>query len=56
MTTTAEVSTGTNPFVGYGNVLGVLLLGYLFFDRAFAYLHLPGLPVFVASWCFWSGS
>jgi O-antigen ligase len=27
--------------------LGLLLTGYLFFDKAFAYLHIPGTPVFV---------
>jgi hypothetical protein len=35
-------------FVVYGRLLGILLAGYLFFDRAFAYLHLPGSPLFVA--------
>jgi O-antigen ligase len=35
-------------FVLYGRLLGPLLAGYLLFDRAFAYLHLPGSPVFVA--------
>jgi hypothetical protein len=28
-------------------LLAPLLAGYLMFDRAFAYLHLPGLPLFV---------
>jgi O-Antigen ligase len=27
--------------------LGLLLAGYLFFDKAFAYLHIPGTPVFI---------
>jgi O-antigen ligase len=31
----------------YGRLLGPLLGGYLLFDRAFAYLHLPGSPLFV---------
>ena len=31
----------------YGWLLGPLLGGYLLFDRAFAYLHLPGSPLFV---------
>ncbi|MGH3330441.1 MAG: O-antigen ligase family protein [Nocardioidaceae bacterium] len=31
----------------YGLLLGPLLGGYLLFDRAFAYLHLPGTPVYV---------
>ena len=34
-------------FVLYGRLLGPLLGGYLLFDRAFAYLHLPGSPLFV---------
>lgn len=32
----------------YGWLLGPLLAGYLLFDRAFAYVHLPGSPLFVA--------
>lgn len=32
----------------YGVLLGFLLAGYLFFDRAFAYLHLPGSPLFIS--------
>lgn len=47
LTATAEVAAGTTPFVRYGQVLGALLLGYMLFDRAFAYIHLPGLPVFI---------
>jgi parallel beta-helix repeat protein len=31
----------------FGRLLGPLLAGYLLFDKAFAYLHLPGLPLFV---------
>src|SRR5829696_1782932 len=34
-------------FVVYGRLLGLLLGGYLLFDKAFAYLHLPGIPLFV---------
>jgi len=34
-------------FVFYGRLLGPLLGGYLLFDRAFAYLHLPGIPLFI---------
>jgi hypothetical protein len=34
-------------FALYGRLLGPLLGGYLLFDRAFAYLHLPGVPLFV---------
>jgi hypothetical protein len=40
--------TRESPFVQYGTLLGWVLLGYLAFDRAFAYLHPPGLPLFVA--------
>jgi hypothetical protein len=39
--------TGADPFLLYGKLLGLLLAGYLLFDRAFAYLHLPGLPLYV---------
>ena len=31
----------------YGRLLGPLLAGYLLFDKAFAYLHVPGTPLFV---------
>jgi hypothetical protein len=31
----------------YGRLLGPMLGGYLLLDRAFAYLHLPGTPLFV---------
>ncbi|MFI7060930.1 O-antigen ligase family protein [Kribbella sp. NPDC050124] len=34
-------------WVLYGRLVGPLLAGYLLFDRAFAYLHLPGSPLFV---------
>jgi O-antigen ligase len=34
-------------FVVYGWLLGPLLGGYLLFDKAFAYLHLPGAPLFI---------
>jgi hypothetical protein len=48
----ADPPTGTagssgRPFVVYARLLGLLLAGYLLFDRAFAYLHLPGTPLFV---------
>ena len=33
--------------VWYGRLLGPLLAGYLLFDRAFAYLHVPGIPIYV---------
>jgi O-antigen ligase len=31
----------------YGRLLGLLLVGYLLFDKGFAYLHLPGTPLYV---------
>ena len=31
----------------YGRMLGPLLAGYLLFDKAFAYIHIPGTPVYV---------
>ena len=33
--------------VVYARLLGPLLLGYLLFDKAFAYIHIPGTPVYV---------
>jgi hypothetical protein len=33
--------------VWFTPALGILLGGYLFFNKTFAYLHLPGTPVFV---------
>jgi hypothetical protein len=35
------------PFRWFTPALGLLLVGYLFFSRSFAYLHIPGTPVFV---------
>jgi hypothetical protein len=34
-------------FVWFTPALGLLLGGYLFFNKTFAYLHVPGTPVFV---------
>ena len=34
-------------FVWFTPALGLLLGGYLFFSKSFAYLHIPGTPVFV---------
>jgi O-antigen/teichoic acid export membrane protein len=34
-------------FVWFTPTLGLLLGGYLFFSKSFAYLHVPGTPVFV---------
>lgn len=31
----------------YSRLLGPLIAGYLLFDKAFAYLHLPGTPLYV---------
>jgi hypothetical protein len=31
----------------YGRLLGLLLVGYLFLDKGFAYIHLPGTPLYV---------
>src|SRR5690242_7626217 len=31
----------------YGRLVGTLLAGYLMFDKAFAYLHVPGTPLYV---------
>ena len=31
----------------YGRLLGPLLAGYLLLDKAFAYVHLPGTPLYV---------
>jgi O-antigen ligase len=31
----------------YGWLLGYLIAGYLMFDKAFAYIHLPGTPLYV---------
>jgi hypothetical protein len=33
--------------VYYGLLLGPLLAGYMLFDKAFAYLHVPGTPLYV---------
>jgi O-antigen ligase len=35
-------------FVLYGRLIGLLLGGYLLFDKAFAYLRLPGTPLYVS--------
>ncbi|TCC05270.1 O-antigen ligase family protein [Kribbella soli] len=51
--------TGVQPgrlFDLYGRLLGPLLAGYLLFDRAFAYVHLPGSPLFVAEMMLGLGS
>ena len=35
-------------FVLYGRLIAVLLAGYLLFDKAFAYLRIPGTPLYVS--------
>lgn len=35
------------PFRVFTPALAILLCGYLFFNRAFAYLHIPGTPIFI---------
>jgi O-antigen ligase len=42
-----EVPPRTPAFRWFTPALGLLLGGYLFFDKSFAYLHVPGTPVFV---------
>lgn len=32
---------------GFGRMLGPLLAGYLLFDKAFAYLHVPATPLYI---------
>jgi hypothetical protein len=41
------VPTGVRLFRRYGSLLGPLIGGYLLFDRAFAYIHIPGTPLYV---------
>lgn len=38
---------GPQHFLWFTPALGVLLGGYLFFSKSFAYLHVPGTPIFV---------
>ena len=35
------------PFRWFTPALAFILLGYLFFSRSFAYVHIPGTPVFI---------
>jgi O-antigen/teichoic acid export membrane protein len=46
---------GRRPFRWFTPALGLLLLGYLFLNKAFAYLHVPGTPVFVGEIVFGIG-
>ena len=39
--------TSRPPFRWFGALLPIVLAGYLFFDKSFAYLHIPGTPLFV---------
>ena len=41
------LASSERPLAAYSWLLGPLLLGYLLFDKAFAYLHLPGTPLYV---------
>jgi O-Antigen ligase len=34
-------------FIWFTPTLGLLLCGYLFFSKSFAYLHIPGTPLFI---------
>ncbi len=42
-----RVRRGPRPFRVFTPALALLLGGYLFFNKTFAYLHVPGTPVFV---------
>jgi O-antigen ligase len=46
LTYPAQHGTG-RLLVLYGRLVGPLLAGYLLFDKAFAYIHLPGTPLYV---------
>lgn len=39
--------TGRRPYERFAVVLAVVLAGYLLFDRAAAYLHIPGTPIYL---------
>ena len=47
-TTRRVPGAGRRLLAVYGWVIGPLLGGYLLFDKAFAYIHLPGTPLFVS--------
>src|SRR5438093_11515124 len=38
---------GRRPFRWFTPAFALLLGGYLFFNKTFAYLHVPGTPVFI---------
>jgi hypothetical protein len=40
-------ASGPRQFRWFAPALALLLAGYLFFNKSFAYLHVPGTPVFV---------
>jgi O-antigen/teichoic acid export membrane protein len=46
---------GRRPFRWFTPALGLLLGGYLFLNKSFAYLHVPGTPVFVGEMVFGIG-
>lgn len=39
--------TGRRPYSGFVAVLAAVLAAYLLFDRAAAYLHIPGTPIYL---------
>ena len=45
--TSRALVSSERPLALYTWLLGPLLLGYLLFDKAFAYIHLPGTPLYV---------
>ncbi len=42
-----RTSSRSGPYRWFGLLLSIGLFGYLFFDKAFAYLHVPGTPLFI---------
>ena len=40
-------STSGHLLILYGRLLGPLLAGYMLFDKPFAYIHVPGTPLYV---------
>jgi O-antigen/teichoic acid export membrane protein len=50
-----RVRRGPRPFRWFTPALGLLLCGYLFFNKTFAYIHVPGTPVFIGEMVFGLG-
>jgi MYXO-CTERM domain-containing protein len=44
---TGRVTNRPRYFIWFTPALGLLLGGYLFFSKSFAYVHLPGTPLFI---------